>query len=217
MKSNQDYKNSALAALRGHWAPAVVAAIVYIVCAILVSMIYSFADPETTPDFVYMAVTMVATLLSVLAVYPIQVGYFNAHRMLLSGADDNITANTFKIAFGSWLRNAGGYFLMALYVFFWSLLLLVPGIIKSLAYSMTPYILVDNPELGVNEAIDMSQKMMKGHKFELFCLLLSFMGWIVLSMMTLCIGFFWLMPYMYTTLAAYYEDLKVEYESKATV
>ena len=58
---------------------------------------------------------------------------------------------------------------------------------------------------------------MKGHKFDLFCLMLSFLGWVILSMFTLGIGYLWLAPYMYTTMAAFYEDVKADYESRQVV
>ena len=104
--------------------------------------------------------------------------------------------------------------LMGIFVFLWTLLLIIPGIIKGFAYSLVPYILVDKPELSANEAINLSIKMMKGHKFDFFWLCLSFIGWILLAILTFGIGLFWLMPYMYTAYAAFYQDVKAEYEAK---
>lgn len=92
------------------------------------------------------------------------------------------------------------------------LLFIIPGIVKSFSYAMTPYILEENPELSANEAIDRSRAMMKGHKFDLFWLYLSFIGWILLSILTLGIGLLWLAPYMQTATAAFYEDVKADYE-----
>ena len=76
---------------------------------------------------------------------------------------------------------------------------------------MTPYIAVEHPELSALETIDMSRQMMKGHVWDLFLLGLSFIGWVFLALLTLGIGFFWLVPYMQTTFAAFYGDLKAEY------
>ena len=78
---------------------------------------------------------------------------------------------------------------------------------------MTPFIIKDYPELSPNEAINLSIKMMDGHKFDLFCLSMSFMGWILLSILTLGVGLVRLMPYMETTVAAFYQDVKEEYMS----
>ena len=90
----------------------------------------------------------------------------------------------------------------------WTLLLIVPGIIKAYSYSMTPYILVDNPELSVREAIRKSQQMMVGQKFNLFYLQLSFIGWFFLACFTGGIGFLWLVPYYQTAQAAFYQNLR---------
>ena len=75
----------------------------------------------------------------------------------------------------------------------------------------------DFPELSVNQAINLSQKMMKGHKFDYFWLGLSFIGWILLGLLTLGIGYIWLIPYMYTSYAAFYEEVKKEYLENTTL
>ena len=100
--------------------------------------------------------------------------------------------------------------LMYVYILLWSLLIIVPGIIKALSYAMTPYVLKDNPNMKSNEAIEESMRLMSGHKAELFLLSLSFIGWALLSLLTLGIGFLWLIPYMQTACAYFYEDLKKE-------
>lgn len=94
----------------------------------------------------------------------------------------------FSIAFGKWIHNVLGILIMYVYIFLWSLLFLIPGIIKAYSYAMTPYILAEHPELSVNEAIDRSRAMMKGHKFDYFFLQLSFIGWMLLSIITLGVG-----------------------------
>lgn len=87
---------------------------------------------------------------------------------------------------------------------------LIPAFIKSLSYSMTPFILYDNTEMGT-KAIDLSMKMMKGHKMELFILYLTFIGWGILCIFTLGIGYFWFAPYMNASLAEFYEEVKADY------
>lgn len=100
--------------------------------------------------------------------------------------------------------------LQNIYTLLWTLLLIVPGIIKSYSYAMTPYVLKDNPELSNNAAIEESMRMMEGKKMKLFLLDLSFIGWAILSVLTLCIGFLFLIPYIYTARAHFYEDAKKE-------
>lgn len=102
-------------------------------------------------------------------------------------------------------------FLQGVYTLLWTLLLIIPGIVKAYSYAMTSYILYDNPELQGNAAIEKSMRMMRGHKLELFLLHLSFIGWALLCVLTLGIGLFWLVPYVQASQAAFYEDVKEEY------
>ena len=100
--------------------------------------------------------------------------------------------------------------LTMLYTLLWTLLLIIPGIIKGYSYSMTYYVLEDNPELSGDKAIEESMRLMDGHKWQLFCLHLSFIGWALLCILTLGIGILWLVPYMQTAQAAFYENIKAE-------
>ena len=103
------------------------------------------------------------------------------------------------------------YLLMCVYLALWTLLLIIPGIIKSFSYSMTYFILNDHPEYTANQAITESRRMMDGHKMDYFLLCLSFLGWFILSVVTFGIGFLWLVPYFYTTSAAFYEEISKKY------
>ncbi len=96
--------------------------------------------------------------------------------------------------------------LEGIYVFLWSLLLIIPGIIKALSYSQTYYILKDHPELSPNEVITASKTRMQGKKGKYFLLNLSFIGWSFLCILTLGLGFLWLVPYISTSLAVFYEQ-----------
>ena len=97
-------------------------------------------------------------------------------------------------------------FLRNLYTFLWGLLFLIPGLIKSFAYAMTPFLMAEDPTLTANEAIKLSQEKMRGHKGELFCLGLSFFGWAVLAVLTGGIGDIFLNPYINAAYAAFYRD-----------
>lgn len=99
-------------------------------------------------------------------------------------------------------------FLMDLYVFLWSLLFIIPGIIKSYEYLMVPYILGENPDISAAEAFTRSKEMMDGQKMNAFVLQLSFLGWIILSAFTAGIlNIFYLNPYIEYTRAALYREL----------
>lgn len=99
-------------------------------------------------------------------------------------------------------------FFTTLFTFLWSLLLIVPGIIKSFSYAMAMYIWSENKEMGALEAINKSKKMMDGHKMDYFVLGLSFIGWILLGCITLGIALIYVIPYMETTMANFYNSIK---------
>lgn len=100
------------------------------------------------------------------------------------------------------------YLLMALFILLWSLLLIIPGVIATLSYAMTYYVIADEPDISALDAIRRSKEMMRGNKWKLFCLYFRFMGWIVLCILTLGVGFIWLIPYMNTTAAHFYGDIR---------
>ena len=98
-------------------------------------------------------------------------------------------------------------FLRSLYTVLWGLLLVIPGIIKHYAYSMTPFIMSENPQMSASEAITASKELMNGHKGELFMLDLSFIGWDLLAGLTANIGCFFLIPYRHAAYAAFYKNI----------
>ena len=102
----------------------------------------------------------------------------------------------------------GAYVLSSLFIFLWTLLLIIPGIIAAISYSMTFYILADDNSIGAMDAMDKSKKMMDGYKWKSFCLGLRFFGWSLLCILTLGIGFLWLMPYAQVSMAKFYDDVK---------
>ena len=240
MKTNTEYKNAALAALKGNWAKAVLVSVVYVailyfamgpyiintvkmetymvenmasVSSDLGSTMAMLQDPE------YLALqqktagwSAVYILMYIFVILPLMVGLANAFLRLLTRGENDLLGNTYRIATKNYWHKVWGMFLMYLFIVLWSFLFIIPGIIKAFSYAMTPYILEENPELSANEAIDRSRAMMKGHKFDLFWLFLSFIGWFFLSLLTLGIGGLWLGPYMQTATAAFYEDVKADYE-----
>ena len=95
----------------------------------------------------------------------------------------------------------------------WSLLFVIPGIVKSYSYAMTMYIMQDHPELSGNDAITKSRQMMDGHKFDLFILDLSFIGWYLLGALPFGILIiFYVEPYRQVTRTNFYEQLRMDYE-----
>lgn len=118
---------------------------------------------------------------------------------------------------GRYTRVFCALFLVNLFTFLWTLLLIIPGIIKAFSYALTPYIIMDEPELTAKQAITRSCEIMQGRRWKLFCLYLSFIGWGILCLLTFGIGFLWLVPYMNASVAAFYEDARAEYEASKTI
>lgn len=98
--------------------------------------------------------------------------------------------------------------LREVYIFLWTLLLIIPGIIKGYSYRLVPYILADNPEIGYNRAIELSNQMTKGEKWQIFVLDLSFIGWYLLGMIVCGVGVLFVHPYQRATNAELYLILR---------
>ena len=222
MKSNTYFKDTALAALKGNWGQGVLATLVYFIIVSLIAgpgfyMYLNLADATTTDteevlEFmgIYSKVFSLTFLLEIFLLFPLVVSYLNSFRKLLFNGDNRMVRNT--LDFSNYWHKVGAMILVYLLISLWTLLFVIPGIIKTFSYAMTPYILDENPELGPSEAIHRSRLMMKGHKFDLFWLWLSFIGWGFLNLFTAGIGSLWLMPYMYTSTAAFYQEVKADYE-----
>ncbi len=135
----------------------------------------------------------------------LQLGYAT---FLLKQHDRQETA--FNDLFSQFHRFGQGFaqkFLRSLFTFLWALLFIIPGIIASYRYAMTPYIMAEHPELTASEAIDRSKYLMDGHKWELFILQLTFIGWGLLATLSLNIGNLWLNPYKNAAEAAFYREI----------
>ena len=223
MKTNQEYKNAALDRLRGNWSPAVIATLIYVLIVIVCTgsaQIPTILQGQAVPhaDFnmgLAFGCGGASMLLSIFIFGPVLVGFVNANRLLYERRDYDVTRNMADIAMSNYLHKVGGIFLMQLKVMLWTFLFIIPGIVMSFAYAMTPYILEEHPEIGAWEASTRSREMMKGHKFDLFYLYMSFIGWFLLAMLTFGIGFFWLEPYMQGAVAGFYNDLKAEQGEEA--
>lgn len=112
---------------------------------------------------------------------------------------------------GRYMSTVWIMFLKGLYIFLWSLLFWIPGIIKSYSYMMVPYIIAENSSLDKSRVFELSRKMMRGHKWEAFVLGLSFIGWNMLGAITSgIVSIFYVNPYQHATYAEFYSALKAE-------
>ncbi|MBO7640836.1 MAG: DUF975 family protein [Bacteroidales bacterium] len=211
MIKNQEYKNAALRALKGKWTPAVIATIVYLLIGLVIAGPYYYfqlQNPTVDPMLSLKASAYVLPL-SLFIIVPLQIAFYYAFLKLYRNGDEKVMDNMFKDAFKpKYGRNILAMILMVILVGLGTLLLIVPGIILTLCYQILPFVLKDNPDLSAVQALKKSREMMRGHKFDLFWLELSFIGWAILAVLTFGIGVFWLEPYWMTTFAAFYQDVK---------
>ena len=200
MDSITNYKNRALSALENKWGNFVAITFVY---GFIIGITQILSGDKDSPAILH----LIGLVLFILAL-PLTWGYQTLFLGAVRGGE--VTAKDMFEGYNKELfsRVLTTTLLYYVYVFLWSMLLLIPGCIKAYSYAMTPFILKDNPEMKNNAAIEESMRMMDGHKLELFLLDLSFIGWAILSILTCCIGFLWLTPYMNMARVNFYEDLK---------
>ena len=154
-----------------------------------------------------------SSLLSIaisLLLFIVTVGY--AKFMLNFINDKEYSLDQLWSYFGDWKNLATVWIHETVMVFLYYLLLIIPGIIKTISYSLVPYILVDDPNMSSSDVLDLSAKMMDGHKMDYFKLELSFIGWHLLAVLTLGILEIWIAPYQATAMAKFLIEVKSEYE-----
>lgn len=215
MKTNTELRRQGSEALAGRWGTFVAATLLYSIISFFVQA------PAQLNDFARnvlmtsagVGYTLIGTSVVVsLLILPLTYGYDTIFLRNLRSEPVGV-----EHMFDGF-RDYGRIFITLLWqnvlILLWTLLLIVPGIVKSLAYAQTPYILLDNPKLSTVEAIHLSREMMFGYKGKLFLLLLSFIGWGILCIFTCGVGFLWLAPYMQSSMAAFYEDVRADYEMR---
>lgn len=233
MISISEQKKRALSQLKGNWSNPVITTLLFGVMSVAASvvlsgMIFFFtfilsvllsittatsAQDFTLIVFILQIVFRILSFIVNLLIIPLSLGLIKYFLMFAKSQKPSI-ANLFdgyKYSFGNSILAS---ILVSIYTFLWTLLLIVPGIIKKYAYSMTLFIIADEPNISANEAIKKSEAMMKGYKWNYFLLELSFIGWALLAIFTCGIGYLWLTPYMQTTTLHFYLKVKEEYENK---
>ena len=151
-------------------------------------------------------IPMVGGVASFLVTPPLSLGVCMIYLGLTEGKKAEV--GTLFQGFQSFGKSIWLSILVAVFTFLWTLLLYIPGIIKGLSYSMAFYVLADNPEMTAREALRESKEIMHGHKWELFVLQLSFILWMILGLFTLGFAYNYVIPYMSTTVANFYQKIK---------
>lgn len=155
----------------------------------------------------------VLNVLITIVLIPLNIGV--AQNVLAWSRGEDV--NKWKVLFGGFnsakifFKQVGVVVLNTILCALWAVLLVVPGIIKGLAYSMYPYVLRDEPELSVWQTLKKSEAIMKGYKGKLFLMYLSFVGWFILGAFTFGILYIWLTPYIMTSTVKFYDDVRRAY------
>ena len=184
------YKKEARDALAGKWVYAAVTTLVWSTVSVILSVM------DNTLPFISLIIGFILMYGYTHYVYNIAKGERADTELLFAG---------FSNRFGTILF-AG--LIMTIKALLWSLLLIVPGIIAAISYSQTFFILRDDDKIDAYSAVEKSKKMMYGHKWSYFLLSLSFVPWMILSILTFFIGFFFSAPYYYVATARFYVHLK---------
>ncbi|MBQ8831769.1 MAG: DUF975 family protein [Oscillospiraceae bacterium] len=160
-------------------------------------------------------VPVVGTLACIVITGPIM---YAVHAMFLKQARNNqpmVLEDLLKGFTGDFLQTFLIGLMTTVFTVLWSLLFVIPGIVKAYSYSMAYFIKVDNPTFTWKDCINASKDMMNGHKMELFVQDLSFLGWMIVGSICLGVGTLWVMPYQYATRAHFYQEVIKEYRMRA--
>lgn len=191
MVTNAEIMANARSQLKGKWKTVILTALIYILVGVV---------PGSIPK--------IGWIINLVIGGPLLFG-LNWYFLSFVRGKAPVLEDLFK-GFSIFGKTFLAYLLMIIFVVLWCLLLIVPGIIAAISYSMTFYILVDNAEINAQDALRKSKALMQGNKYRYFCFLCRFIGWFLLCILTLGIGFLWLVPYFATSNARFYESLTAE-------
>ncbi len=181
-------KTNAKNQLRGKWGASALATLIYVLVVAAVS-----------------AIPVVGWIAGII-LSPIMIYGFYYYNYKTSKGEDADIGDLFK-GFNNFGTIVGAGLLIGVFTFLWSLLFIIPGIIATFRYSLTYFVLIENPDMSAMDAIRKSKELTYGYKFDIFILMLSFFGWSLLSSLTCGILFLWVLPYMIVTFSNLYKEL----------
>ena len=217
--TNSEIRKAALAALKGKWWSFAGLTFVYmLVSSIIAGMVYMGRSILTigiqqgnysTGTIILYIVLLVASI----AVYPMNYGFYVAH--LASAREDELADPALLfVGYKRFWFFVGFQILMNIIIGFGFMILIVPGVIMALAYALWAFVAHDHPELSITELLERSRLLMQGHKGDLFLLWLNFIFWIILSLCTLGIALFFVIPYIYMATYFFYENIRYELDDE---
>jgi uncharacterized membrane protein len=186
--SNRDIMASARSQLKGKWGTVLLVVFIYMLIAVI---------PGSIPK--------IGWIINLIIGGPIAFG-ISYYFLSFTRGKKPVLEDLFK-GFSIFAKTFIAYILIVMFTILWSLLLIVPGIIAAISYSMTFYIVADNGEMSGRDAIRKSKELMDGNKYRYFCLVCRFLGWFLMGILSLGIGFLWIVPYFMASNAGFYEAL----------
>lgn len=164
---------------------------------------------EFSPELLGILMAGLVMIMVISMVYALFVGYpmlVGRGRFFMAGREEDMELRDLFYAFtsGSYLHIVKTMFLVELYTALWSLLFVIPGIIKHYEYFFVPYLLSENPTMDTRRAFELSKEMTRGRKWNIFLLEMSFLGWYFLGTICCGIGILFVMPYYQATMAELY-------------
>lgn len=208
-------KQKALSSLKGQWLKVILVTLIYFAVAKLLLVIIDIALALIfNLDDNSLVINILNSVIPYLLM-PFYVGFMWFYLALIRSGNPNKSSifDTFKNK-NIYFKILVGYLGQYIFILLWSLLLFIPGIIKSIAYSQMFYLMKDYPEMTVGETLKESQKRMKGLKGKYFMMMVSFIGWGILAVLTFGIGLLWLLPYIEATRASFYQELVCQKQKK---
>jgi uncharacterized membrane protein len=226
---NRDLMSMARESLKNRWGLVVLATLFYfaifIVCAVAIGILQGVGAHQVVPAANHSAQVIASTthqpkvvlplgvrlisygiqVVEVLITGPLMLGFFAFFLKIARRSQAKAIMVFEGIAFFG--KALSTYLLMTVFILLWTLLLVIPGVIAIYSYSMTFFILADDPSVKPMEALRRSKEMMRGKKWKFFFLQCRFIGWYLLSLLTCGIGLLWLVPYFQTAAAHFYEDV----------
>jgi uncharacterized membrane protein len=212
--TNKDLMAAARMALSGNWGMAAIGSVLFLALIssffmfLLSAAIFAGVNSSASSDEFLARMGSVSPFLSLVQLLfagPITVGFMAFFLGIASEGEAQF--DKLFDGFRRFFTSLGVYFFTSLFIALWSLLLVIPGIIAAFRYAMVYFVVADDGECGFFEALGRSRDMMKGNKWKFFCLNLRFVGWAMLASLTCGIGYLWLVPYMQTSFAKFYEDV----------
>ena len=207
---NRDLMRTARECLRGRWGGAIgISVLAYIIINVPGQIFYQLGELFTRSEgglWIGVALYGISLLCSFLLPGPFILGESFYFLAAIRRAAPRVSLLFKGCSFFG--KSVALYLLSSLFIFLWTLLLIVPGIIAFYSYAMADFVMAENPSVRPLDAIRRSKQMMVGQKWKLACLQGRFIGWALLGLLTCGIGLLWVYPYYMTSTAAFYEDLK---------